>query len=82
MKIIMKPIEMIAWFTKEGVPNPIRYKVDNLVIRVGHVTSRSEEKLAGNRMIVYRCETEVNGALRQLELKFEVQTCKWFLYKG
>ena len=81
MKILMKPIEMIAWFTKDGVPNPIRYKLDELVVRVGQVTSKSEEKLAGNRMIVYRCQTEINGELRPFELKYEIQTSKWFLFK-
>ena len=81
MKVLMKPIEMIAWFTKDGVPNPIRYKLDNLVIRVGQVRSKSEEKVAGNRMIVYRCQSEINGELRPFELQFEVQTCKWYLWK-
>lgn len=81
MKILMKPIEMIAWFTKEGVLNPIRYKIDDKVIRIDQVTSKSEEKLAGNRMIIYRCQSEINGELRPFELKFELQTCKWFLFK-
>ena len=81
MKILMKPIEMIAWFTIDGVPNPIRYRVDDKVIRVGQVTSRSEEKLAGNRMIIYRCNSEINGELRAFELKYELLTCKWFLFK-
>lgn len=71
MKIVMKPIEMIAWFTKDGVANPIRYRLDDQVIRV-QVTSKSEEKQAGNRMIVYRCQSEINGELRRFELKFEL----------
>ena len=61
MKILMKPIEMIAWFNKEGVLNPIRYKLDGMVSKVDQVTSKSEEKLAGNRMIIYRCQSEING---------------------
>ena len=81
MRVLMKPIEMIAWFTKDGVLNPVRYKLDDKVIRVEQVTSRSEEKLAGNRMIIYRCQSELNGELRPFELKFELQTCKWFLFK-
>jgi len=81
MKILMKPIEMIAWFTEEGVPKPIRYKVDDVVIKVQQVTSKSEEKLAGNRMIVFRCQSEINGVLRPFELKYEVGTCKWYLFK-
>lgn len=81
MKVLMKSIEMIAWFTKEGVPKPIRYKVDDEVIKVQQVTSKSEEKLAGNRMIVFRCQSEINGVLRPFELKYEVGTCKWYLFK-
>jgi len=80
MKILMEPIEMIAWFTKDGVPNPIRYKLDGVVIKV-QVTSKSEEKLAGNRMIVYRCQSEIYGELRPFELKYELGMCKWFLFK-
>ena len=81
MKILMKPIDMIAWFTKEGIPKPIRYKFDDQVIKVQQVTSKSEEKLAGNRMIIFRCQSEINGELRLFELKYELQTCKWFLFK-
>ena len=76
----MKPIEMIAWFTLDGVLNPIRYKLDSVVIKV-QVTSKSEEKLAGNRMIVYRCQGEINGELKPFELKYELQTCRWYLFK-
>ncbi|HZK54915.1 MAG TPA: hypothetical protein VFC84_12070 [Desulfosporosinus sp.] len=81
MRVFMKPIEMIAWFTKEGVPKPIRYKVDDVVIKVQQVISKSEEKLAGNRMIIFRCQSEINGELRPYELKYEVGTCKWYLFK-
>ena len=81
MRVLMKAIEMIAWFTKDGVPNPIRFRIDDKVVRIGQVTSKSEEKLAGNRMIIYRCQSEVNGELKAFELKFEIQTCKWYLFK-
>ncbi|WP_459928170.1 hypothetical protein [Desulfosporosinus burensis] len=77
----MKPIEMIAWFPEDGPPNPIKYRLNGVVIKVEKVTSKSEEKLAGNRMIVYLCQREINGELRPFELKFELQTCKWFLFK-
>ena len=86
MKILMQPIEMIAWFTLEGVPNPIRYKMasddaSNIVIKVDRVVTRSEEKLAGNRMFIFRCQSEINGLLKLYELKYELSTCKWYLHK-
>ena len=81
MKVYMKPIEMIAWFSQDGSLHPVRYKIDDMVIKVEQVTSKSEENLAGNRMIIYRCQSEINGELKLFELKYEVQTCKWFLFK-
>lgn len=86
MKVLMKPIEMIAWFTQEGIPNPIRYKLSedasNVVIKVDKVITRSEEKIAGNRMLIFRCQSEIDGLLKLFELKYELNTCKWYLYKA
>jgi hypothetical protein len=45
------------------------------------VLSVTEEKLAGNRMLCFRCQSEISGELRPFEIKFEWGTCKWFLYK-
>ncbi len=86
MKVLMKPIEMIAWFTKDGYPIPLRYRLkdendSNKVIKVGKVLFKEEEKIAGNRMILYRCESLINDSLKIFELKYEISTCKWFLFK-
>lgn len=87
MKILMKPIEMIAWFTLEGIPNPLRYRIiskntPNTVVKIDRIVARSEEKIAGNRMFVFRCQSEINGLLKQFELKYELNSCKWYLYKA
>ena len=29
MKVLAKPIEVIAWFTKAGIPRPIRFRIAN-----------------------------------------------------
>ncbi|WP_206812981.1 hypothetical protein [Paradesulfitobacterium ferrireducens] len=81
MKILMKPIEMIAWFNCDGLLRPIRFRVDGEVIRVEQVCHITEEKLAGNKMKIYRCQSEIEGQLRPFELKYEVQTSRWFLFK-
>lgn len=86
MKVYMKPVEMIALFTKEGIPHPLKYKIQEgdegeIVVRVDQVITRTEEKLAGNRMIIFSCQSEVDGVLKPFELKFEIQGCKWFLWK-
>lgn len=81
MKTLMKPIEMIAWFNHEGMPRPIRFRIDGEVYRVQQVCHTTEEKLAGNRLKIFRCQSEIKGRMVTFELKFEMNTCKWFLYK-
>lgn len=81
VKVVMKPIEMIAWFDVPGIPRPIRFRHDGEVVKVEQIIRLSEEKFAGNRMKIYECQSNINGQLKRYELKYELNTCKWFLYK-
>ena len=50
MKVLMKPIEMIAWFTQDGLPTPVRFRMEQpngsyIVIKVARTIARQEEKL-------------------------------------
>ena len=86
----MKPIEMIAWSNTDGVLTPLKFRVkedkeglesSNLIVKVNKILLRKEEKLAGNRTIIYRCQSIINDKERLYELKYEITTCRWFLYK-
>jgi hypothetical protein len=86
MKVLMKPIKMIAWFDENGVPTPVRYNMrlddeSSVTIRINRILEKREEKLAGNRMLVFTCQSVLNDMERIYELKYELSTCKWFLYK-
>ncbi|NBJ14060.1 MAG: hypothetical protein FNP40_00480 [Dehalobacter sp. 4CP] len=86
MKVVMKPIEVLASFKLDGVSTPLKFKIQELndipsIIAIEHVAFRSEEKLAGNKMITFRCQSTINGVIKVFELKFEPSTGKWFLYK-
>ena len=85
MKVFMKPVEMVARFSPDGSPRPVKYKVifreEPVVVRVDQVLFKTEEKLAGNRMLIFRCQSEINGELKLFELKYELNTCRWFLFK-
>lgn len=86
MKVYMRPIESIVWFTRDGIPHPLRYRIraeDSTyqTVKIGRVIARTEEKTAGNRMLIFRCEAEINGLIKICELKYELNTCKWYLYK-
>lgn len=73
---------MIAWFDIPGTPRPIRFRHRGNIIKVEMIVRLSEEKLAGNRIIkVYDCQSEIQGQMKQFQLKYELNTCKWFLYK-
>jgi len=80
MKTKMTPIEVLAHF-ENGNPHPIRFKLTDKEIKIERVVSVTEEKLAGNKMLCFRCQSEIKGELRPFEIKFELGTCKWFLWK-
>lgn len=86
MKIVARPIEMVVWFAKDGCPNPIKFRLENddstlSVIRIDRILHKDMEKLAGNNMLVFRCQSIINGIDTVYELKYELRTCKWMLYK-
>ncbi len=81
MKIYSTPISVLAHFDTNGKPRPYRITLDGKELKIEQVISMTEEKLAGNRMFIFRCQSEINGELRIFEIKFELNTCKWFLWK-
>jgi hypothetical protein len=86
MKVVAKPIEMVAWFTTDGHPNPVKFRFQNDdstfdVIRVDRILCTDVEKLAGNMMIVFRCQSSIDSMDRIYEIKYELRTCKWILFK-
>lgn len=85
MKVVAKPIDVIAVFTKEGVPTPIRFKFSEedtiTVIKVDRVIIRDLERFAGNNMVVFRCQSLIDNMQKVYELKYELSTCKWILFK-
>ena len=53
----------------------IRFRLDNKEVKIEQVVSMTEEKLSGNRMLCFRCQSEISGELRPFEVKFELETC-------
>ncbi|MGI6569962.1 MAG: hypothetical protein ACOX27_02695 [Caldicoprobacterales bacterium] len=82
----MKPIKMIAWFNEDGTLHPVRFNMkqkdeSHITIRIDRVIKKREEKLAGNPMLVYTCQSIINNIERIYEIKYELRTCKWYLFK-
>ncbi|KLU67829.1 hypothetical protein DEAC_c02360 [Desulfosporosinus acididurans] len=81
MKIYATPISVLAWFELNGRPQPIRMKLDDKEVKIEQVISMEEEKIAGNWMLLFKCQSEINRELKRFELKYELNTCKWLLWK-
>jgi hypothetical protein len=85
MKVVCKPIDVIAWFEKDGKIHPIKFRIReddfNQVIVIQKIRVVKTEKLAGNLMYVFECESEINGIIKIYEIKYEMATCKWILFK-
>lgn len=85
MKIVAKPIEMVAWFEENGTPHPVRFRLKESdqfkTIKVNKVITAEKEKLAGNLMYVFRCQSVINNILRVYELKYALESCRWILFK-
>jgi hypothetical protein len=86
MKILVKEITMLSWTDLRGAITPIKFLIANKdesisTIIIDKVIKVEEEKLAGNRMRVFTCQSVIKGAERIFELKSEISSCKWILWK-
>lgn len=82
----MKEIETITWFKKQSRPIPLRFKIEtedksNIVIKINKILFQEEEKICGNRMIIYRCEGVIQNRIKVFELKYNISNYKWYLFK-
>jgi len=86
MKVLMKSVDMICFNSSEGVITPIKFRIreegqEARIIRIDRIIDKKEERIAGNRMLVYTLQTTIDGIERIFEMKYEIQTFKWYLYK-
>ena len=85
MKILAKPVQMIAVFDEKGVPTPLRFKLEEdgapLVVKVDKIVSCETGRPAGMDTFVFRCQSEIRGMVKQYELIYRVKPHQWELYK-
>lgn len=86
MKVLALPIEMVSYTDDKGGINPIRFRLQvgdepMQVIKIDKVITKEVEKFAGNIMIVYKCQSLIDDVVKLFEIKYEIATCKWILYK-
>lgn len=85
MKVLMRPIEMIFVSTTSGKLTPIKFKLPtdkgDMVIKIDKIIKSQEEKISGNNIISYTCQSTIARSERLFELRYEIRSCRWFLFK-
>lgn len=86
MKVIAKPIDVVSWTDTKGNINPVRFKIINKdesisVVKIDKVICVDKEKLAGNNMLVFKCQSIINGSDKLYEIKYELSSCRFILFK-
>lgn len=78
MKLLNHPVDMIAIFDSQGKIIPFKFKYETKIIKVEKIIKYYQEKLAGNKRIVFVC---LHDGKDMYELKYELENHKWFLFK-
>jgi predicted DNA-binding antitoxin AbrB/MazE fold protein len=64
MKFLNWPVDMIASHTDKGVIKPLRFKIlegEQITINVDKVIDSHEEKFAGQKRLVFTCQSLIDG---------------------
>ncbi len=86
LKVVAKQIEVISMTGIKGNIIPLRLRIEQddesiQVIKIDRIIDRATEKLAGNNKLVFTCRSLINDTERLFEIKYEIATCKWVLFK-
>lgn len=86
MKILMKTVDMICLSSSNGEITPLKFRFNEdgqeaRIIKIDRILDKKEEKLAGNRMLIFKVQSVLDGIERIFEMKYEIQSFKWYLYK-
>ena len=85
MKIVRKPVDVIAIFNRKELPMPVRVRLEvngqEIVTKIDRIIKVEKIKSVGKGEIVYTCQSRLNCVDRIYELKFLLETMEWSLYK-
>lgn len=86
MKSVFKKIEVIAHFDAEGKIRPYRFKYEtpdgNIVVTIGKIVHSAKRQDGGYYAFVYDCRVTINNVMRMVQLKFDIDSCKWHISKA
>lgn len=77
MKIVNKPVTVLAIFKTDGTIEPMKFTLDNKSFVVDEVLKIHEENLVGNNRLVFLCRQKEKYLY---ELKYEYESSIWYLF--
>lgn len=85
MKIVAKPIEVLAVFSPDGKIRPYRFRIPSEEIPksvvVDRVLNTQEEKIAGIHAIRFDCRSVIDEREVLYQLRYQTQDQCWILFK-
>ncbi|WFF71672.1 hypothetical protein [Proteiniclasticum sp. QWL-01] len=86
MEVLLIPIEVVATFSRDGRITPLRFRVilsdaGYETIMVDQISRRRRERSGNSFIDIYTCSGPVQEQIRMFELKYEISTGEWFLYR-
>ena len=86
MKVVSKTIDAIVVFRGREKPLPYKFRyTDNdgncMDVRVGQILIAEKQKIAGQPMFIYDCQSDIKGIPRRYQIKYYVDDQRWELYK-
>jgi alpha-glucosidase (family GH31 glycosyl hydrolase) len=85
MKVVNMPIEMIAVFNRDGSIKPIRFRLQEnhelKVVKIIKIYANHKDKLAGDFICIFTCLVLINDVQRMCEIRYELGSTKWTIFK-
>lgn len=78
MKIVNEPIKVMAVFNTNGKIEPVKFRLSDEVVRIEKIMKTYEENIVGNTRVVFVC---LHNGKDIFELKYEVDSKTWYLFK-
>lgn len=78
MKILNEPIKVMAIFNTDGKIEPVKFRLEDKVVRIEKIMKIYEENIVGNKRMVFVC---IHKGKDIYELKYELDSKTWYLFK-
>jgi len=86
MKLVAKPIDVLAVFIIRDKPRPYRMRFkgetgEDIVIRIEKVISIEERSVPGVKTFIYECQSTKGADPYRYQLLYKPDSSTWLLYK-